>query len=77
MKDRKMLRDPPRVIHLPKALAHVMVDLENITIVRRATGSLYVFPLSAIALLLALIFEIFLVSIATNLIINIRYCAES
>lgn len=36
MKDSKMLRGPPGVIHHPKALAHVTVDLEDITIVRKA-----------------------------------------
>lgn len=36
MKDSKMLRDPTGVIHHPKALAHVTVDLKDITIVRKA-----------------------------------------
>ena len=42
MKDIKMLRDPPRVIHLPKALAHVTVDLEDITIVRKAIDGVFI-----------------------------------
>lgn len=36
MKDSKMLRGPPGVIHHPKTLAHVTVDLEDIAIVRKA-----------------------------------------
>jgi hypothetical protein len=72
MKDNKMLRGPPRVIHHPKTLAHVKVDLEDMPLSERLlTGFLYVFPFSAIALLLALSFEIFWVIIASDLIINI------
>ena len=42
MKDRKMIRDPPGVIHLPKALAHVTVDLEDITIVRKVIDGVFI-----------------------------------
>ena len=42
MKDRKMLRDPLGVIYLPKALAHVTVDLEEITIVRKAIDGVFI-----------------------------------
>eukprot|EP01018_Ginkgo_biloba_P030946 Gb_17371 [translate_table: standard] len=36
MKDSKVLRGPPGVIHHPKRLAHVIVDLKDIGIVRKA-----------------------------------------
>lgn len=73
MKDSKMLRGPPGVLHHPKALAHVTVDLEDIAIVRKAINGvvIYVFPFSAIALFLALSSEIIFVLITGDLIINI------